>query len=462
MTPNNHRFTPKKVVIIGGGLAGLTTAYRLQQSGMEVEVYEAKSRVGGRVLTALINDNIIELGAQNISDGGEAKNILELIHLFKLEVIEKKVPFNFNFFLNGKLTSKNELLEKRGFTPEWLGEILPKIAAESNNMREVLLHLFDEQDPLFQIMSVRLAGFEGAHVEHLSPTFASTLYRLLLGQQAASIDPSDQYKLITTIKDGNSRLPLKLAEALHGKIHFQMPVTAIAKTPTHSYELTFKNGTKKTVDILVLAIPSSVYEDISFGKEVIPKQTLTLIQNIQYGSNSKIVAPFSGNIQFINDRMFAFSHDNTLTYYYTGKASYFNQKTIHEIYETDRKQIEQAFGLPPISHEVPQMAKDEHFIKYTTPIAYSWSSDPYAKGSYSTVGPGQELLYNSIQEALGEKVKALFVPIDNRLFFAGEHTSTLLSIPGTMEAACESGERTARMINNLKISSESSQSRAIS
>jgi len=46
-------------------------------------------------------------------------------------------------------------------------------------------------------------------------------------------------------------------------------------------------------------------------------------------------------------------------------------------------------------------------------------------------------------------VKTLFKPIDNRLYFAGEHASVLLDIPGTMEAACESGERTARMIQKL-------------
>ena len=37
-------------------------------------------------------------------------------------------------------------------------------------------------------------------------------------------------------------------------------------------------------------------------------------------------------------------------------------------------------------------------------------------------------------------------PIDQKLYFAGEHTSILMEFPGTMEAACESGERAARMI----------------
>ena len=46
----------------------------------------------------------------------------------------------------------------------------------------------------------------------------------------------------------------------------------------------------------------------------------------------------------------------------------------------------------------------------------------------------------------GETVKTLFVPIDETIYFVGEHTSVLMDVPGTMEAACESGERAARMI----------------
>lgn len=40
-----------KIAVIGAGLAGLTSAYRVQQAGLKVDVFEASNRVGGRVFS---------------------------------------------------------------------------------------------------------------------------------------------------------------------------------------------------------------------------------------------------------------------------------------------------------------------------------------------------------------------------------------------------------------------------
>jgi protoporphyrinogen/coproporphyrinogen III oxidase len=54
--------TPRAVVA-GAGIAGLTAAYRLQQAGWEVEVFEAEHRAGGRVETIVQHGYRVDTGA---------------------------------------------------------------------------------------------------------------------------------------------------------------------------------------------------------------------------------------------------------------------------------------------------------------------------------------------------------------------------------------------------------------
>ena len=55
------------VAIVGGGVAGLTAAYRLKQRGVRVVVYEASERVGGAVRTERRDGYLAELGPNSVS-----------------------------------------------------------------------------------------------------------------------------------------------------------------------------------------------------------------------------------------------------------------------------------------------------------------------------------------------------------------------------------------------------------
>ncbi len=56
-----------KVIVIGGGIAGLVAAYFLQSKGLEVIVLEASSRVGGRMISDHSKGYLIDGGAQFLS-----------------------------------------------------------------------------------------------------------------------------------------------------------------------------------------------------------------------------------------------------------------------------------------------------------------------------------------------------------------------------------------------------------
>jgi monoamine oxidase len=54
----------KKVIVLGTGVAGLTSAYELSSAGYDVTVLEARDRVGGRSWTAKKGSKIHELGGE--------------------------------------------------------------------------------------------------------------------------------------------------------------------------------------------------------------------------------------------------------------------------------------------------------------------------------------------------------------------------------------------------------------
>ncbi len=58
----------RKVVILGGGISGLTVAYELGKAGYDCQVLEANSRAGGRIRTYRHGDLIDEIGNPQICD----------------------------------------------------------------------------------------------------------------------------------------------------------------------------------------------------------------------------------------------------------------------------------------------------------------------------------------------------------------------------------------------------------
>ena len=396
------------------------------------------------------------IGGQNIRDGGVADNILAFVNEFGLGLVETKVDLNHFYFTGEKFIPLQDLLNQKQFNPENLKTRLNELAQQAGNMRDVLNGILNKDDPLYKAMEVRLSGYEGGPIEKLSPLYCETLYHMLLGGVSAAhphLEEDNQIHLLS-IKGGNALLPEKLAQTLKSRLHLNMPLVDISKEHDGSFLLTFKEGQKVKADILVLAIPCSVYEEIVFQKNVLPLERLEAIKNVHYGTNAKIVIPFtevpSTKAVCLNDRALGFfdANQSGLILYYTGEASRFSSKTILETYKQERKMIEEGYGKECPPFVAPVHGRDESFAIYEGPIGYSWPNDPFVKGTYSYIATGQDASLTAMSHEQGESVKTLFAPINQKLYFAGEHTSILTEVPGTMEAACESGERAARMILN--------------
>ncbi|MBD1382923.1 phytoene desaturase family protein [Metabacillus arenae] len=65
------------VIIIGGGLAGLTASIYLAREGKKVAILEKANRIGGRSITTNKNGVLMNLGAHAIYKGGEAMSIFD-------------------------------------------------------------------------------------------------------------------------------------------------------------------------------------------------------------------------------------------------------------------------------------------------------------------------------------------------------------------------------------------------
>jgi len=76
------------VIIIGAGVAGLTAARALSNSGLTVVILEARDRAGGRILTRRIPSfpTPIELGAEFIH--GQPREIWDAVESAGLTVVE--------------------------------------------------------------------------------------------------------------------------------------------------------------------------------------------------------------------------------------------------------------------------------------------------------------------------------------------------------------------------------------
>lgn len=73
----------ERIIVVGAGVAGLTTAQALALAGHDVVVLEARDRIGGRTHTAAVGDASVDLGAAWIH-GVNGNPLAELFDAWKL------------------------------------------------------------------------------------------------------------------------------------------------------------------------------------------------------------------------------------------------------------------------------------------------------------------------------------------------------------------------------------------
>jgi monoamine oxidase len=440
-----------KVTIIGAGLAGLTAGYRLQKLGIPVEIYEARSRPGGRVLTAYFESSYEELGGKSLLDGGDAETIQALIEEMGLTTkIDSSQGSRLVGFQN-KIYTFSELFKDAPVPNDDLLTSLTHLARSKKSLGDIIDSIFGKNNALRSLLDVWMRGWEGSDSHSLSPLYIDhsfwSIYQTCYKRAYES--PSSLFK---TIDGGNTRLIETLAKALEGHIQYRHPLRKITKGDQGSILLHFDGKEPITTDYLILALPCSTLRDVSIEETMIPEDQMFAIDTLQYGTNAKILFPITSgitNLSTQNMSTWLNQDSKVMTWYYGGKQGIFDTSCPDEMAQIIERDIHLVQKVNP-HLQFPNGIDPVSITSgiYTSPVAISWAQEEFSKGSYSNYGIDQYLFFNELMEEHGESVRKVFRSVNDRIFFAGEHTA--LDVPATLEGAVQSGERAARMVYHVQ------------
>lgn len=448
-----------KITVIGAGLAGLTTAYRLKTMGIEAEVYEARSRPGGRVCTAYFGSSFEELGGKNINDASNPQEILNLIDELGLQVacsgssdLQNKVSF-----WNGKMWTYL-LPFKEGPEPSEVNfHILRDRVSQFKSLADLMAFFFADFPLILQQMEWVMGSYEGTESTSLSPYYLEGAFWNFYKKYYEYSNISDPFRYyFKSVEGGNSQLVKRLANLLEGHIHYSAPLRKVSHDENDiSLKLWFENSDPITTDYLILALPCSTLRNVEIEKNLIPEDQMLAIQTWQYGTNAKFLLPIksydekAAKTLLTKDLSTWLNDDHSImTFYYSGQKGIFDGQSPEVLFKKLNEDLSVVRLINPEIElslgQIPCSMKENLEANYSQPVGISWMHEEFSRGSYSNCGVENYALLHEVCEEYQEPVLRVFRPINDRIFFAGEHTE--IDDFGTMGGAVRTGEKAARML----------------
>ena len=432
-----------RVVVVGGGLAGLTAARGLIDRGADVHLLEARNRLGGRVWTVR-DDGFggipLEAGAEFID--GEHDAIRKLCADLGL-TLQQILREGFGLALD--LRGRVQLF--KGQRPIW-SEFTQSLARETEALRaaecdwsstaasviarhslDSLLRARQAPDDV-RAMVQGLRGFYLADPDQLSA---------LVGVELAMQPRDPGHVSLWRIKGGNDRLIEKLAARKGLKVSLELDVRKIEQ---HGAGVTVsaadRSGRLSAIkgDYAVVAAPAPIVRDLEFTPSL-PALLRQALKTLTTGPATKAHVLFEkawwrkpGHPQAYGSNLDTGavweangSKPAVLTLLAGGRASQAFRGLLEE--GGPQRLVRRLSWLGD-----PGEARD---FRSTT-----WELDRFARGGYAVFGPA------FLPEWRAELSRAC-----GRIAFAGDHTSRKWQ--GYMNGAVESGARAARDIEALRL-----------
>jgi len=408
----------KKVIVIGGGIAGLAAAAELLRQDCEVKLLEAKPRLGGRIHT--ISDSLlpIELGAEFMH--GQSAALRVAIQAAGLSSHE--ISLRNDFFEDGKFRRKDIWSQ--------MSKIIHRInpASPDCSMEKFLLN-----ENIDDELRKKITGFVNGF--HAAPASKISAHSLRRAEYAAEhMESMAQSRLDA----GYSALIDFLADDVrsHGGTISHNALVKKVKWQTGSVAVEFSQaGKTETIqaDRVLVTVPLGVLK--SGAIEFVPSlnKKMEAINQLEVGNVIKIILRFRERCW--PDFDFIQAPDEQLSTWWTDSrgpvlTGWAGGPHADSLSSLTHSRLE-ALALSTVEKLFSKSAgklKNNFISSYY----HDWAKDPQACGAYSYI-PVNGL----------DLPKLLAAPVHKTLFFAGEAT-VFDAQTGLVSEAYETGLRAAR------------------
>ena len=297
-----RRLANTTVALIGGGLAGLTAALKLQDRGMAPVVYEASDRFGGRArtTTGVLPGKAFEAGGEFIDQ--EHEWILSLTDRFGLALddLETSELEGMRYLFNGEEVTLEELtVATAPFLPTFLAdaaELESDYDAKSVSLDALTCAEYWDAmgiDGVFRaVLEVAILTEFGQPPSQLSALhFVEDLPQVHDGSTAS--DGVERYKLT----NGTQSLVQAMVTELGGVAGGQLKTGArllTVRCEGRGFALTFEGMEEVEVDIVLLGLPLPALRQVQFEGVDMPGALETFIAEAGMGKHAKVIAGFNG------------------------------------------------------------------------------------------------------------------------------------------------------------------------